>query len=819
MLDSSTEMTSKIQNPSSIIIDPLLPDTQNLRQRLKPMESIDLMDDNVYENFTTIDWMRDWMKDYEREHKNSITHHPSPFIRSVVTGAQTWVLLSIIGVTVGLLSSCIYITAAFFSDLKRGKCESEWYLSKDICCKELVRYGEYCNEYRPHSYHVFGTDQFGFYDFLIYCITATIFATTAVILVTRLSIYAPKSGLSEIKTILGGFIINGFFGARTLLIKSVGLVCSIASGLSIGKEAPMIHLACCVGNLFQNILPKYRENEARKREILSASVAAGVAVAFGAPIGGVLMSLEGLSSFFPSKTMLRSFFCALVASVTLQFIDPYRGKQVLYQASYTRNWYFFEIIFFAFLGILGGLSGAFFIKMNMKIQHFRKTYDLIKDHPIMEVAALALLTSILGSFSIYTRIDGSELLEALFRECKDTEHLGLCDANTRISMMVSLFWALVVKAFLSVITYGTQIPAGVFMPAMIWGGLYGRILGELVQGFQQEYSHWSIFSACPAEGICITPGMYSLLGAMGALGGITKLTVSITVIMFELTGTLNYIVPCMVTLIVAKFVGDSIIDEGIIENMIRLNGFPYLNPRQEIMINSNVGDKMTKITDLVCFTGTGMTLHSLETLINQTDFQGYPIITSPEDPSLIGYVNRVDVVHALQKFKKLDSRLDPNTAVYFDEPELPGPTFAQTEVGLTTSMPSLSVHVSNTLADQSNEISISSIHLTPYVNQTPLGVHPSVTMDFALDLFKKMGTRYILIKEQGKLLGLLTKKDLLQIIDTKVVNNRPLWPADESLPTNLSADLDFERNTAESNPNFRYRTLTVEEQRELLDMN
>ncbi|KAJ2992544.1 hypothetical protein HDV02_002996 [Globomyces sp. JEL0801] len=431
--------------------------------------------------------------------------------------------------------------------------------------------------------------------------------------------------------------------------------------------------------------------------------------------------------------MLRSFFCALVASVTLQvflltilqqFIDPYRGKQVLYQASYTRNWYFFEIIFFAFLGILGGLSGAFFIKMNMKIQHFRKTYDLIKDHPIMEVAALALLTSILGSFSIYTS-----------------------------------------------------------MPAMIWGGLYGRILGELVQGFQQEYSHLSIFSACPAEGICITPGMYSLLGAMGALGGITKLTVSITVIMFELTGTLNYIVPCMVTLIVAKFVGDSIIDEGIIENMIRLNGFPYLNPRQEIMINSNVGDKMTKITDLVCFTGTGMTLHSLE------------------------------------KFKKLDSRLDPNTAVYFDEPELPGPTFAQTEVGLTTSMPSLSVPVSNTLADQSNEISISSIHLTPYVNQTPLGVHPSVTMDFALDLFKKMGTRYILIKEQGKLLGLLTKKDLLQIIDTKVVNNRPLWPADESLPTNLSADLDFERNTAESNPNFRYRTLTVEEQRELLDMN
>lgn len=50
---------------------------------------------------------------------------------------------------------------------------------------------------------------------------------------------------------------------------------------------------------------------AKKREILSAASAAGVSVAFGAPIGGVLFSLEEVSYYFPYKTLWRSFFCAM----------------------------------------------------------------------------------------------------------------------------------------------------------------------------------------------------------------------------------------------------------------------------------------------------------------------------------------------------------------------------------------------------------------------------------------------------------------------------------------------------------------------------
>lgn len=67
----------------------------------------------------------------------------------------------------------------------------------------------------------------------------------------------------------------------------------------------MVHIACCIGNIFSYLFPKYGRNEAKKREILSAAAAAGVSVAFGAPIGGVLFSLEEVGAlYFTSNDFL-----------------------------------------------------------------------------------------------------------------------------------------------------------------------------------------------------------------------------------------------------------------------------------------------------------------------------------------------------------------------------------------------------------------------------------------------------------------------------------------------------------------------------------
>ena len=77
-----------------------------------------------------------------------------------------------------------------------------------------------------------------------------------------------------------------------------------------------------------------------------------------------MFSLEQLSYYFPDKTMWSSFVCAMVAAVTLQAFNPFRtGKLVLYQVTYHSGWHDFELVPFAFLGILGGLYGGLFIKL------------------------------------------------------------------------------------------------------------------------------------------------------------------------------------------------------------------------------------------------------------------------------------------------------------------------------------------------------------------------------------------------------------------------------------------------------------------------
>lgn len=449
---------------------------------------------------------------------------------------QAWIVVTLVGMAIGLNSAFLNIVTEWLSDIKLGYCTTAFYLNESFCCWGA----DTCPEFQRWT---------GFWplNYFLYIVFAALFASTSAQLVKTFAPYAAGSGISEIKCIIAGFIMKGFLGPWVLLIKSIGLPLAISSGLSVGKEGPSVHFAVATGNVISKLFDKYRRDASKTREILSASAAAGVAVAFGSPIGGVLFSLEEMSNYFPLKTMWRSYFCALVATSVLAAMNPFRtGQLVMFQVRYDRTWHFFEIIFYIILGIFGGLYGAFVMKWHLRMQVFRKKY--LSKYPITEAMTLAAITAVVCYPNAFLRIDMTEMMEILFRECEgDYDYDELCEAKNRWSLILSLSLATVIRTLFVILSYGCKVPAGIFVPSMAIGASFGRMVGIFVQALHESYPNSQFFSACAPDVPCITPGTYAFLGAGAALSGIMHITVSVVVIMFELTGALTYILPTMVS--------------------------------------------------------------------------------------------------------------------------------------------------------------------------------------------------------------------------------------------------------------------------------
>jgi chloride channel 3/4/5 len=272
---------------------------------------------------------------------------------------------------------------------------------------------------------------------------------------------AAGSGVAEVRVILSGFVLHGFLGLKTLLVKSAALILSVASGLSLGKEGPYVHIATCVGNIACRLFSKYDRNDAKRREVLSAAAAAGVAVAFGAPLGGVLFGLEEVSYFFPPKTLFRTFFCCIVASLTLKFLNPYgTHKIVMFQVRYTDDWAWFELGTFILVGMLGGAAGAVFIKASKYWAKNFRGIKVIKRNPMLEVGLVALVTGLMSYWNVFTRLSVAKLLLNIASPCdiedESRNSLGLCPSSIDEvpPVLLSLFIAFLVKGLLTTITFG-----------------------------------------------------------------------------------------------------------------------------------------------------------------------------------------------------------------------------------------------------------------------------------------------------------------------------------------------------------------------------
>eukprot|EP01083_Nonionella_stella_P172494 592144_1 len=479
-----------------------------------------------------------------------------------------------------------------------------------------------------------GLKQSFFQGFIRFLGLNCLFALISGSMVSFIAPSAAGSGIPDVKGWLNGSAIPGLFTMKTLLAKLVGIVFSVSAKFIIGKEGPMVH----AGSAFASGIAlggpgsfnvKHRKaysfrNDADRRDLISCGAAAGVAAAFGAPIGGMLFALEEVASFWSPNLTWRVFFTAAVSNLTLTvLLGCYDGEcgtaskatLIDFGRSHSKvlGWYNWkECFFFIAMGAIGGLIGAAFNQINVQICLLRKKYVHTRVLRLSEVLLMAIITTTLlmatplllpckkipswdkgtldtfapsmtpntTCFDVATGVSGRYTcddgyynpLSSLLLQSSEDVIKGLFMFDSKCWDDVTLWLAAFIYFVLAVTTYGVSIPSGLFIPLILIGSNVGHAFG----------SHWNTWFNDDFD-----VGTYALIGASAVLGGSTRMTISLTAIILEITNDIYFLMPIQMTIMVSKWVGDQL-NSALYDAHVLLKDIQYLEPKISSFVPSYI---------------------------------------------------------------------------------------------------------------------------------------------------------------------------------------------------------------------------------------
>jgi len=421
--------------------------------------------------------------------------------------------------------------------------------------------------------------------FVVFLLYQTAFAFLASVFVWVEPVSA-GSGIPEIKCYLNGIDLPRVVRVRTLICKVCGVLFSVAAGLPVGKEGPMVHSGAVIAAGISQGRTKFWgadtsftkfsdfRNEREKRDFVACGAAAGVCSAFGAPIGGVLFSLEEGASYWSTKLTWRAFFCAMITLGTLyslKNLDNWWGQADIENlfsfgefnsiSGENSNFSVWELFLFIVIGCLGGLIGSVFNATNEHLTVWRmRNINHSKNWRFVEVILVSMfvttmsfvlplmwtkctelptdsqdwtnqeknLVDALVPFRCEKGKEYNEVASLIFTEpdiaIKQLFHFqeaGEDDTSTFSSAALFIFFLPYIC--MASLVYGIAVPSGLFVPSLLSGAAFGRLCGHLLHKLDGS------------SGTFADSGTYALMGAAAVLGGMARMTISLTVILLEVS--------------------------------------------------------------------------------------------------------------------------------------------------------------------------------------------------------------------------------------------------------------------------------------------
>jgi chloride channel 2 len=365
--------------------------------------------------------------------------------------------------------------------------------------------------------------------------------------------------------------LPGYFDFVTLVVKIIGLICSVGAGLVVGTEGAYVHIMSIITHhlLSSPLYCGFSSHLNGRIQLLAAACAVGVSSLFSSPIGGVLFSMEVTATYYLMSNYVKAFISAVAGAVMLRLtlvLARSTSKQAttaILATSFGDNPFsIWEIPLYVLMGALLGLLCTAMINLLRVVAETRR--DLRKSSstwkrvlvdwldPLAVAVLCGTLTYVPGEFAHSTTI---YTLSTLFTQD------GLPDSWDRISKFYALAVLAAIFMVLLPVCISLKMPTGVWVPTFIGGAAFGRLFGETLS---------TLF-----PGIHATPGAYALAGA-AAFGGAATRAVSVAVITLEITGEMSLILPICCAVLAAMATSNLSKERSVYDTLLVVGGTPFL---------------------------------------------------------------------------------------------------------------------------------------------------------------------------------------------------------------------------------------------------
>jgi H+/Cl- antiporter ClcA len=287
---------------------------------------------------------------------------------------------------------------------------------------------------------------------------------------------------------------------------------AVLCGASVGREGPTVHVGAAIAYRFGWLMP-HHEMLATRRALILAGGAAGIAAAFNTPLAGIVFAIEELARSYEARASGTTLVAVLIAGiVSLALVGDYTyfGQPQLSAAPR-------ELLLpAAGIGIAGGLLGGLFSRWLLRFSaETSRLSAWRRARPVLFAFGCGMVVAVCGVLS-----GGSAL------------GTGYEPARAVLEGGATSFGFVPAKFLATLASLLAGIPGGLFAPSLAIGAGFGQLAGAV-------------------PGLDDVPGL-AVLGTCAYLTGVTQAPMTAFIIVMEMTGLHQMILPLMVAALLSS---------------------------------------------------------------------------------------------------------------------------------------------------------------------------------------------------------------------------------------------------------------------------